>query len=1111
MFSCFRCLISASFTAVIPFLIFVSCKSEKDRQPPALFSLMDARETNIHFNNEIIETENINPLQYEYSYSGGGVAIGDVNGDGLDDIFFTGNRVENKLYLNKGGLRFEDITSKAGVQGRDSWKTGATMADVNGDGLLDIYICYSGDFPEKLRLNELFINKGNDSVGNPVFIEEAKQYGLADPAFSMHAAFFDYDKDGDLDMILLNHSPIRFNDLDEAKLTYLLHQPDSLTGIKLFRNTNNFFEEVTQAAGLLNSRLNYNLGVSVTDVNNDGWPDLYVSNDYSAPDYLYINNKNGAYTDSIRSMLSKTSHFSMGNDVADINNDGWADIFTLDMLPEDNRRQKLLLASDNYEIFDMRVRIGLHAQYMINMLHINNGNGSFSEVAQLQGVSNTDWSWAPLIADFDNDGWKDLYVTNGFLRDFTNLDFLKFMGNKLRDLQGKVTKNTLLELVKSMPSSNVQNYIFKNIQGARFSDMSEHWGFRESSNSNGAAYGDLDNDGDLDIVVNNINAPCFVYRNNAERLRHHNYLRIRLSGEKGNTLGVGAKVYIFHGEQQQVQEQVVSKGFQSSVSPVLIFGTGESAKIDSLKITWASGKEERWINLQANQEILAYESNASTPLKSENDAYTPMVEATPSPIAFKHRENIVNDFKRQPLLINTLSYSGPCIAEADVNGDGKKDLFIGGASGQPSEIFLQSSNGSFSRSRQVSISTDSICEDVSAIFLDVDNDGDQDLLVGSGGYDHFMPEDPSLQSRLYLNNGKGIFEKASKALPLMNTAVGCAAVGDINGDGAPDLFIGGRSRPGRYPEPPASFILLNDGKGNFSDVTMSVAPSMARAGMFTDAVFCDMNNDGQPDLVTVGEWMPVKVWINNKGILEDKTSEYFDKEYTGWWNKLLVDDLNGDGKPDLVVGNYGLNMQSKADDEHPLELYYKDFDDNGSVDPIFCFYIQGKTYPYVSRDELLDQISSMRRKFPDYKSYADAQLNAIFTPDQLKGAAHLSVNTLQTMCFLSAANNYYEAKELPIEAQYSPVFAILLTDINNDGKKDLLLGGNISYSRVKFGLNQSNYGMAFTGDGKGNFSYIPQAISGFNVSGDTRFISSLSDKLILFGRNNNSIQAYKIK
>ncbi|MEJ7684564.1 MAG: CRTAC1 family protein [Segetibacter sp.] len=572
--------------SLLLFLLYACNSSGKKENADKLFTLLPGNFTGINFINEIVEDENVNPLQYENSYNGGGVAVGDLNNDGFDDVYFTSNRNGNKLYLNHGNFKFEDVTRKAGVEGRLSWCTGVTMADVNGDGFLDIYVCHSGNLPGAKRANELFINKGSDEKGIPVFIEQAQSVGLADSAFSNQAAFFDYDTDGDLDMVLLNHSPIRFNNLDETAIRYLVNKTDSLTGLKLFRNDKGFFKEVTHQSGIRNSRLNFNLGVSVADINNDGLQDIYISNDYLAPDYLYINNGEGTFRDELAEKLSVTSEFSMGNDIADINNDGWPDIYTLDMLPDDNHRQKLLFGSDNFELFDMTVNAGLNAQYMRNMLHLNNGNGSFSEIGQLAKVSNTDWSWAPLLADFDNDGWKDIFVSNGYLRDYTNMDFLKYMGEYLRDNQGRVQKSNLLELVKRMPASDVRNYGFKNMGDLRFDDKSAEWGLDAVSNSNGAAYADLDNDGDLDLVINNINKPAFVYKNNTDKNVDKGFLRVKLAGKGGNRFGIGAKVQLFIKGEQQVQEQLMTRGFQSSVSPVMVFGTGNSTKIDSLIVTW---------------------------------------------------------------------------------------------------------------------------------------------------------------------------------------------------------------------------------------------------------------------------------------------------------------------------------------------------------------------------------------------------------------------------------------------------------------------------------------------------------------------------------------------
>ena len=1097
------------------FLFLWGCGDEKTPElpkeefvKPSLFTLLSPTETGINFQNTLTEGLNTNILMYEYFYNGGGVAAGDLNGDGLIDLYFSSNMAENKLYLNEGNLKFRDITQESNTGGRPGpWKTGVTFADVNGDDKLDIFLAYSGALPEPKRANQLFINQGNDENNNPIFKDQAEEWGLNSPAFSNQAYFFDYDQDGDLDMLLLNHNPKSLPVLNEVSTKQFMAQDDPLRGVRLFKQTNGKFTDVTTKSGIVGSGLSYGLGIGITDVNNDGWPDFYVSNDYTIPDYLYINQKNGTFINKLAESIGHNSHFSMGNDVADINNDGWQDIITLDMLPEDNRRQKLLMSPDNYAKFDLNIRSGFHYQYMRNMYQLNNGDGSFSEIGQLAGVSNTDWSWAALLADYDNDGWKDLFITNGYFRDYTNLDFIKYMNDFTR-AKGRLQREDVLEIINHMPSSDVKNYMYVNENGQNFSDQTNDWGFSHTANSNGAAYADLDNDGDLELIINNINKPAFIYRNETSREKNNHYLKVILKGDGLNTQGIGARVTIISDGEKQSIEQYNSRGYLSAVSPVLHFGLGEKTMIDSLIVNWGERKRQILTNVEPDQEIELSEADAGR-YRPEKRPITPIFSEITPPFSHENPKIQINDFDRQPLLIQGLSYSGPCMAKGDVNGDGKEDVFIGGSINQSGILFLQTGNQRFKPVTSLAFDSDKNSEDAEAIFLDANMDGNLDLYVASGGYHLYAPTDPLLQDRLYLGDGKGGFVKSEDALPAMTISKGAVAVHDVNGDGAPDIFVGGRVIPGVFPEAPPSYLLMNDGQGNFKDQLEKYAPALKNWGMITDAVWVDLNQDESKELVIAGDWLPLSIFSFENGEFVNKTNEYLGKEYRGWWNKIVVDDINGDGKPDLLAGNLGTNTQFKVSDSQPGELYYKDFDQNGAVDPIFCYYIQGKSYPYITRDELLRQLAVFRQKYNTYESYANVTINELFSSEELETAKKLTINHMETTFFLSTSNGKLEKASLPVQVQYSPVYTISVFDFDEDGIKDVLLCGNNNNAKLRLGKFDANYGMLLKGEGKGEFTYINQRKSGLQIKGDVRSVKRVGDTFI-FGRNGEPVVAYKL-
>lgn len=1100
-----------SYALLIIFHLLSGCKGDveknTDEAGSPLFTSLGEDETNIHFQNTLTEGLNTNILMYEYFYNGGGVAAGDFNNDGLVDIYFTSNMSDNKFYLNLGDMKFRDITLASHAEGRPGpWKTGVNAVDINADGKLDIYLCYSGALPAEKRINQLFINRGNDSQGTPVFEEKALEYGLASTGFSNQSYFLDYDKDGDLDMLLLNHNPKNLPLLNEEATANLFKQDNPEKGLRLYNQNNGTFEDVTTSSGINGSELSYGLGLGISDFNEDGWPDFYVSNDYSVPDYLYINNKNGTFTNQMETSLSYSSQFSMGNDVTDINNDGLSDIFTLDMLPEDNHRQKLLLAPDNYDKFNLNVRSGFYYQYMRNMLQLNNGNGGFSEAGQMAGISNTDWSWAALFADYDNDGWKDLFVTNGYYRDYTNLDFINYMNEYVQE-KGRLQREDVMDIIKDMPSSNVINYIFQNLKGSGFQNKTKDWGIDQHSNSNGALYADLDNDGDLDLVVNNINQPAFVFRNESQKSEGNHFLQIKLNGEGKNTQGLGAVIKIFHNGQVQRLEQNPTRGYLSNVSFTLHFGLGSSQKVDSLVVYWPGGKMQKLKDITAGQILQLAEKDAQEKVSILVPQKKWFTEVR-SPVIYESRETIINDFNRQPLLVSGFSNQGPAMANYDLNNDGLEDIVTGGNTGEPTRIFMQQKNGSFILKKTDAFEQDKWYVDADIAVFDLSGDGNPDIYIASGGYHQLAPGDSLLRDRLYLNDGKGNFFKTVD-LPDVRGSKSCVRLLDINDDNFPDIFIGGRVVPGRYPETPRSYLLVNNGKGKFSDQTEKICPEISKLGMITDAAWVDLDLDKKHELVIAGEWMPVTVFGQEKGKWINKTSQYFDKQYSGWWNKISVGDFNSDSLPDLILGNMGLNTQFRATDKEPLELYYDDFDNNGSVDPVFSFYIQHKKYPYVTRDELIAQLPVMRKRFSNFKSYADQTLDDIFTASEMKKAGHLLADHMITTCFISNATGKFKIAELPPEVQLSPVYSIIQLDFNKDGNSDLLLGGNNGYTKIRLGKFEANYGQLLAGDGKGNFKYIPQNESGFNVRGDVRSIFKVKD-VIYFGVNNKKMIAYTL-
>ena len=1100
-------------------LIATSCTNKNvTDENTTLFTVLDYKETNIYFKNNLKETLYMNGLFYEYYYNGSGVATGDFNNDQRIDIYFVSSLESNKLFLNKGNLKFEDVTEISGTKGKAVFSTGVTTVDINADGLLDIYICSSGKFKDAdKRRNELYLNTGFDKDGIPHFKENAKSYGLDIDAFSTQATFFDYDCDGDLDMFLINHDVETYGD---DKLQRYLHTMGELSGERLYRNENGIFKDVTYDSGITNNRLGFGLGVAVGDVNNDGWPDVYVGNDFSGKDHLYINNQNGKFSEIINESMRHISFFSMGNDIADYNNDGWLDIMTVDMVSEDNYGIKTSMGGMNVNQFYTLVDLGLHHQYMFNALQTNNGtiNGGkipyYSETAHMAGISNTDWSWAPLFFDMDNDGFQDLFIANGIKRDFRNNDFIAYHKN----IRETLSKNNIIDksayinhMISKMPTRKKNNYFFLNNGDLTFSKIKKNLRFDSlKTASTGASYADFDNDGDLDIAVNNMDDYAQIYRNNASDILRNNFLKIQLKGPKNNPMGIGARVSITNNCEQLVREQYLTRGFQSSVGGILHFGVGKTKKIEQLHIKWNDGATQVLKNIPTNQTlVLAYKKASFTklPVEKHSSEFTNVMEAN---ISFCHKENLFNDFERESLLPHKMSEQGPAVAVADINADGLDDLFLGGSMGNPGAIYLQNTEGDFVAVQKQLMEDEKLFEDVSATFFDADRDGDMDLYLVSGGNEK-KENSIYYQDRLYTNMN-GIFERSKNALPVITSSGSCVKPFDYDMDGDLDLFIGGRQTPGKYPLPTNSYILENQSTKehiSFVDVSTRIAPMLKKIGMVTDAVWVDIDGDSLTDLVIVGEWMPITVLKNQGNYFKNCTEEFGLLDETGWWYSIVASDFDKDGDIDLVAGNLGLNYKYKASKKEPFEIYAMDFDSSGNPDIVLGYHNDGNLFPLRGRECSSTQMPFIKQKFDTYDAFGKATLIEVYGQEKLKNSIHYKANTFASTYFENNKGENFISKPLPKTAQQSSVNSILSSDFDNDGYLDLLLAGNLYGSEVETPRNDASYGVYLKSEKNGTFKAVPAIKSGLYIKGEVkhmRIIKNNDKKIIFIIKNNGCIQ-----
>ncbi|WP_411032119.1 VCBS repeat-containing protein [Spongiimicrobium sp. 3-5] len=1074
-----RLLTISSFSLIVS---LVGCNKTAEH----LFKEHTSENSGVSFSNTLVLDETLSVLEFEYMYNGAGVAVADFDKDGLQDLYFTGNMTSNRLYRNLGNWQFEDLTEQANV-GSTNWSNGVAIVDINQDGYQDIYVCKGGPRTSTGadRANLLFINKGLKE-GKLAFEEEAEKWGLADESYSVQAAFLDYDGDGDLDMYLLSNALVDFN----RNTT----RPKDRTGKapsvdKLFRNNGDqTFSDVSIEAGILME--GFGLGVEVFDINMDGWPDIYVSNDFLTDDLLYVNQQNGTFLNEISTYFKHLTYNGMGNDIADINNDGLMDVVVLDMLPPDNERWKLTMMGNNYDQFQNSISDGYQPQYIRNTLQLNNGNGSFSEVGQIAGISATEWSWSALLADFDHDGLKDLGITNGYRQDITNLDFMVY-GNQVLTMGTEETnRKQRIEELNKLPGIKTHNFFFKNEGDLQFKDISEEAGFTKPTYSNGMAYGDLDNDGDLDLVMNNIDDPASLFENNTVSDQTHNYIKFKFKGEAPNLAGIGSQVTLHYQGKVQKQYFTPYRGYLSTVEHSLHFGLGNTVRLDSVIVTWPNGNREVLQDVSTNKEItLKIKDAIPYQTKQKYTAPTLFQQMDSTALhAYKHREDPFVDFKIQALLPHMHSRNGPGLAVADVNGDGMEDCYIGGATGQPGTLMIQSENQSF---QKLSFPQKQQ-EDMGTLFFDADNDGDQDLYVVSGGSTH-KENSPLYQDRLYENDGTGAFTEI-RALPEFAVSGSVVTAADYNKDGKLDLFVGGRVRPGAYPLAPASYLLKNNSAENgisFIKDDQAVSTLFEELGMVTGALWTDFNNDTWQDLVVVGEFMAIRFFENQQGKLVEITKQTGLEHTSGWWNNIVSGDFDNDGDTDYILGNLGLNSRYHASSEEPLCIYANDYDKNGQIDPVMCYYIDGENYVAHSRNDLIDQINAMRARFRTYSDYAKATFEESFLKQELEDAYVVKSETFANSYLENLGDGKFKLTALPRPAQIAPMYGMMVGDYNNDDHLDLLAVGNFYSGEVFSGQYDAAIGWLLAGNGNGGFKSVGVEQSGFFVPGDAKGLARL--------------------